>query len=318
MFKLFAVFMIMSIAFVSCEKDTDEFFSQNDEIVLKSQPVAGAYVIDFTATIDELTFVIDQSGAQDISHMLFRFTDCDDNYLTIDDVTSVTVNGDDWNDVVDYTGAGTGCNFGDDSPFPFIKLDNFEFNGGTIDVVIEIDGVVAVVEYLIKSGSNCFPFYDVTDLCGDEPDFFNPLCYEWQTETAWSAGARYVNRGNWATYSTYIPNTTVSIFAGQTMEAGTVLFSEIDNDNKVTITITLNDGWHLAIFDKDINGYDIGEENLETVKIQGYDVAPKRNPAPGQFADKGNLLEVTVPAATFYGIHLDVGLLTEIECPEEE
>lgn len=124
----------------------------------------------------------------------------------------------------------------------------------------------------------------------------------WFGETAWANGPRYVNRGNWATYTPYVPNSSVTLFAGQTLPAGTVAFSAVSN-GKVTITITLNDGWRLK------DGY------AESVKIQGYSTAPSGNPVPGSFANKGNLLTVEVDAAEFYGIHVDVE--QERECEEE-
>lgn len=112
-------------------------------------------------------------------------------------------------------------------------------------------------------------------------------------ETAWSAGERFTQRGNWATYTEYEDGLEVDLFAGQTHEAGTVTFEEADNDH-VKITITLNAGWSLKNVD-------------EPVKVQGYDEAPSGNPAPGKFTTyKGEYLEITVPAYAFYGIHLDV------------
>jgi hypothetical protein len=125
-----------------------------------------------------------------------------------------------------------------------------------------------------------------------------PVC---TYDTAWSAGPRYTNRGNWATYTPYtgVAN-TVTLFAGQTMNAGTVSFSAPDMDGNVTITIAFNAGWglHAGV--------------LDAVKIQGYDSAPSGNPAPGLFTTyKGNELTVTVPQYAFYGVHVDVQY-----CPE--
>jgi hypothetical protein len=117
---------------------------------------------------------------------------------------------------------------------------------------------------------------------------------EWIGETAWAAGSRYVNRGNWATYTPYVADSTVILYAGQTMEAGTVHFSAVDGDGNILITITLNAGWQL-------------EDVYESVKIQGYNTAPSGNPAPGLFTTyKGEELSVTVPAYNFYGVHLNV------------
>jgi hypothetical protein len=119
---------------------------------------------------------------------------------------------------------------------------------------------------------------------------------EWTGETAWADGLRYVTKGNWATYTPYVPGNIVNLYAGQTMEAGTVEFSAAV-DGYLEITITLNNGWRF---------YD-AEEN---VKIQDYESAPSGNPSPGLFAHKfyadENPFTVSVPANNFYGVHVDV------------
>jgi hypothetical protein len=132
--------------------------------------------------------------------------------------------------------------------------------------------------------------------CSEEPT----VCKEFKGETAWSEGNRYVTRGNWATYTPYI-ECRVDIYAGQNIYVGYIDFSAVVN-NKVTITITLIGDWVL-------------EDVKEAVKIQGYNVAPTGNPAPGRFTTyKGNALTITVDAYKFYGIHLDVGQWVEVEC----
>ena len=116
----------------------------------------------------------------------------------------------------------------------------------------------------------------------------------WQSETAWADGDRYVPQGNWATYTTYQDDEDVIVYAGQTIDAGTVAFSAIDGDGNVTITITLNDNVRL-------------QDDDESVKIQGYDTPPSGNPQLGQFTTyKGDQLIITVPYFAYYGIHLDV------------
>lgn len=122
------------------------------------------------------------------------------------------------------------------------------------------------------------------------------VCYK--GETAWAAGDRYVPKGNWATYTPYESGSTVKIYAGQKIDAGTVTFSA-PVKGKVTITINLKNG---AVFSD-------AQENL---KIQGYDGKPlAKNPAPGKFTTykgtfSGSSATVTVPQYAFYGIHLDV------------
>lgn len=128
-----------------------------------------------------------------------------------------------------------------------------------------------------------------------------PVCTEsnicWKGQTAWSDGSRYTPRGNWATFSHYAPDLTVTLFAGQTFDAGTVHFSAVDGSGNVTITVTLNAGFRF-------------EDRAENLKVQGYASAPSGNPAPGLFAHKdyafGSSFSITVPAANYYGVHVNV------------
>jgi hypothetical protein len=122
---------------------------------------------------------------------------------------------------------------------------------------------------------------------------------DWIRETAWADGDPYnTDGGNWATYTPYsgAELDDVILYAGQTMEAGTVDFSA-PAGGLVTITITLNAGWRF---------YD----NTENVKIQDYAEAPSGNPKPGQFDSKGyatgSPFSINVPENNFYGVHVDV------------
>lgn len=126
------------------------------------------------------------------------------------------------------------------------------------------------------------------------------VCYN--DETAWAAGTRYVTKGSWATYTPYVANTTVNIYAGQNYLVGTATFSEVV-DGKVTITLVALNGAQL-------------QDIAEPVKIQGYVAPPPAdNPAPGLFTTyKGNATTVTVDAYAYYGIHLDVRRV--VDCPE--
>lgn len=147
-----------------------------------------------------------------------------------------------------------------------------------------------------NGGSWAMSFEYCTQEC-DESN--NQTCY--QEETAWVDGDDYTNQGSWATYTSY-NGTAMSetIFAGQTLNAGTASFSAPDSNGDVTITITLNSGWSL-------------QNVTEPVKIQGYENAPSGNPSPGTFTTyTGSDLTITVPAYDFYGIHLDVQ--KEISC----
>ncbi len=125
----------------------------------------------------------------------------------------------------------------------------------------------------------------------------------WKEETAWAAGSRYVQPGNWATYTPYVAGSTVDLLAGQTMQAGAVYFSALEG-GMVTIAILLNGGWRFA------------PDNPESVKVQDYTDAPSGNPAPGQFDHKaadiaGSFAVMVVPENNFYGIHVDVEWLVE-------
>jgi hypothetical protein len=114
----------------------------------------------------------------------------------------------------------------------------------------------------------------------------------WQKEIAWSGGTEYTKKDSRATYTQYYGNNCVAIYAGQTTYAGTAHFSRVNN-GKVTISITLSDGWQL-------------NPGTESIKIQGYTSVPKSQPVPEQFSYKGNKLTVELKAYNYYGIQLDV------------
>lgn len=138
--------------------------------------------------------------------------------------------------------------------------------------------------------SRCTLVYVIVD--------YTPVVCEWIGETAWAAGTRYnEEQGNWATYTAYSgEELTVTLYAGQTLEAGTVHFSS-PVDGVVTITITLNAGWRFKAV-------------AENVKVQDYAIAPSGNPSPGQFAWKGDAtgspFSIDAPVNSFYGVHVDV------------
>jgi hypothetical protein len=146
--------------------------------------------------------------------------------------------------------------------------------------------------------------WNVTGENGDE-------CY--QDETAWADGDRYVERGNWATYSPYVADSCVTLYAGQTMDAGTACFSN-ESAGYVDIIFELANGF--------IFYYDVADDEDDNIKIQDYEFAPSGNPAPGLFLWKAmapvgsTVYTVTVPLNNFYGIHLDVAY--QIDCPESE
>jgi hypothetical protein len=140
----------------------------------------------------------------------------------------------------------------------------------------------------------------LTDVCSDE--------------TGWADGARYLKKGNWATFVQTPPYDslgvngkhiapTVELTAGQYMEAGTIYFYKGPEEGTVRIKIRLLPCVSLQIVD-------------EAIKIQGYDVNPTGiKPVPGQFITyKGNgtfntvdgYYYVDVPYFKYYGIHVDL------------
>jgi hypothetical protein len=141
-----------------------------------------------------------------------------------------------------------------------------------------------------------------TQCCDIEPE----ICQEFKSETAWAAGDRFTQRGNWATYTTYVSDATVPLYAGQHHEAGTVHLSA-PVDGQVSITIDLNDEWYFA-------------DASENVKIQDYAAAPGDSPAPGHFDHKftatGQTIIEVVPQNYFYGIHVEAGQWIEVDCEE--
>jgi hypothetical protein len=173
----------------------------------------------------------------------------------------------------------------------------------TLDVDLEALGFVCGTvggfraKYVTSGGSTKVDthFSDGVDLeavCGE--------C-EWVGETAWSDGPGYIEANQWATYTPYVPNSTVTLYAGQTLNAGTVHFSDVDGNGDITITITLNSGWRFLD----------DPEKPETVKIQDYAAPPSGNPSPGQFAWKfeAESSPFTTTAITgnyYYGVHVDV------------
>lgn len=152
--------------------------------------------------------------------------------------------------------------------------------------------------------------WNKTDDNGDDE------CYA--DETAWAAGEPYGDQGNWAMYVPYDgKKLEVDLIAGQNMIAGTVTFSD-PVDGKVTITITLNEGW-IFYYDLDPEADPVEDEKDNNLKVQDYAEAPSGNPAPGLF-DSKTFIEygevegsIVVPENNFYGVHLDLAQLVDCE-----
>lgn len=307
--KNLALTLILAVVAMACQ-------IQEDPMPLTDQSSSGSGVMTTAASYSNsysfspdgktLTLTVNAAdgSAKNISHMNFKFTNCDGSAVTVGNITAATATtatGSTLN-VFDKLGSTEGNNdcFGMLAD-PFVKL-NQGFTGFPVVLVLSFDTSLSGGQFLLKAGSSnsqngggCFglndPNYTFSRSCTPPPSCFN-------TESAWATGPRFVTRGNWATYTPYQQG-SVNIYAGQSKFAGTATMSAVSGGN-VTITIALNSGWSL--------------QNVSNpVKIQGYSVAPSGNPSPGRFASKGTSLTVTVPAAGFYGIHLDVQ--EAVTCP---
>ena len=140
-------------------------------------------------------------------------------------------------------------------------------------------------------------------------------CVEFAGETAWAANAntpleyRFQDPGNWATYVDFVgfevSGKTTTLFAGQTIDVGTVRFSPVA-DGYVTITLSLSGDWEFA-------------DAAENLAVQDYDSAPSGNPAPGLFDHKMDCdaalstCTIVVPANGYYGVHANVGTWVPVD-----
>lgn len=172
-------------------------------------------------------------------------------------------------------------------------------------------GDAGLVAPINPNNGQTYDISHVTFCFGATPCEEVGTCY--QEETAWSAGKRYVNRGNWATYTKYLGTSgqVANIYAGQNMLAGTATFNAVNG--MMHISINLSGSF--------IFYYDIFDPNLDNnIKVQDYSSQPSGNPAPGLFAWKAaaptgsTSYTIIVPVNTYYGIHLDVA--REVPCEE--
>ncbi len=291
----------IAIARTCCDNPTltcnEEFY-----INLKSFTKNNDGKITFTYEVSKNE--VNESKVKNLSHFVISLTQIDclyGGYKISDLVKSATLNG--------------------ESVTPEIGLDpTTQVNGVKIDVpvgsgpytfTITFDTSILAEGYTLgvgcvlaatKAGNQ-----DITRNDRGSPGYAciqGPVCEKetaqvcWKDETAWAAGNRYVTKGNWATYTLYDGSAkTVTLYAGQTYQAGTVAFSA-PVDGKVTITVTLNEGFR---FDPD---------SYENLKVQDYATAPGGNPSPGHFAHKKNCqgtpCTIEVPVNNYYGVHVDV------------
>lgn len=158
------------------------------------------------------------------------------------------------------------------------------------------------------------------------------------SQTAWGAGTRFVNIGNWATYFAYCPGICDGTVTGSSPETDNICYEGAiawadgdlyDTESNcwgtyvtyspgITATLianqTLNAGEvsFSAVTDGMITitinlaeGWVLPDTRY-CVKIEGYDVAPTTKPVARDFSYKGNELIVTFPAFDYYGVHLNL------------
>ena len=179
-FLLYAFFI--ALICYSCSQREDSMLNEDSIEASSQKAIAGNYIVTSSVSDDgyTLTFVIDQSGAKDVSHVLLQAQDCSGSYINNGNVVSYSSDA-----IVSYTtGSGTGCAF--DNSYPFIKFDDSELMpvvDGKITYSITFNVKVSTANILIKSGSKnqgafCFPFAlnfqnkcNTTSNCGDETGF---------------------------------------------------------------------------------------------------------------------------------------------------
>jgi hypothetical protein len=141
--------------------------------------------------------------------------------------------------------------------------------------------------------------------CDGPPDV---ICTGYQFETAYGGNLAgpIPLKGQQAWWKYYLTSTggVQTLWAGQTIDAGTVEYTSANNG---TITITLGADWELNYIDE--NGY----PDPDPVKWQGYYTLPTQRPIPGHMAHQTNTLIlspvndlITGYPYTYYVIHVSV------------
>jgi hypothetical protein len=185
---------VIAFGAVSCE-DTYSPDNNIESAATRKASVAGNYVVEASSSDGyNFTLSIDQSGAQDISHLIVQLVDCNGEYVTIDSYTSSTVNGMAW-PLSSTTGGGTDCTYEN----AFVKFDDFNFDGGIVVVEFSLDVMAAGGYFLIKAGQGCYE-YEIDGFCAD--CVIEPVSFD--------------------------------IFAGQTMLAGQLVVTNDDENLYVT------------------------------------------------------------------------------------
>jgi hypothetical protein len=148
-----------------------------------------------------------------------------------------------------------------------------------------------------------------------------------QDETAWSAGSRFVAKGNWATYTVYEVEDVVTVeppveiwqsetaYAGNYEGGGSAWWFYYDVNGPVVQDIYAGqkpvEGAFVSLSDGNLAitlGENLKLQNVnEAVKVQGYNEIPASRLPAGQFVTyKGNDLSIAVASYPYYVIHLDV------------
>ena len=234
----------------------------------------------------------------------------DDDSADLNTVTVSALGNDPVNatDDIEWTGSETGqlvADFWD--PYAGIAKENaIELDASTTIVVdtIPVECTEDLSEY--EDGFLTFDVENVAFLNNDlDLEASATVTVEcrlrFKGETAWAGEApgveRYTQRGNWATYVAYEGEDTFTLYAGQTIDVGTVHFSD-PSDGEVIITVNLSGDW-------------IVDPDDMTLAVQDYEDAPSGNPSPGLFDHKATCSEmsctITVPENNFYGVHVNVG-----------
>jgi len=294
---------IFALAFVAYACDTEDITPMDGADALgknssdaKRNNVNATAKLDYTSLISSesngvFSITLDQTGRYAVSHLLLQFVDCDGAYLDASAVTSATVNGEEWT-VDSTTGSGTGCAF--DNGMSFIKLDNISVSAANVVVELTFNTQVDGGSVLVKAGPTCSaPLAVTASNCADDEK-----CYSWSGETAYGGDSAGAGAAWWYAFD---GNGEQKIYAGQNEVEGASV--KLQNGQ---IVITLGDNMVLIAGD-------------ETVKILGYDELPSSRPASGGGPGSARIyagtdLTVTVAEYTYYVIHLDVEVRTEVAC----
>jgi hypothetical protein len=295
---------IFALAFVAYACDTEDITPMDGADALgknssdaKRNNVNATAKLDYTSLASSesngvFTITLDQTGRYAVSHLLLQFVDCDGAYLDASAVTSATVNGEEWT-VDSTTGSGTDCHF--NNGMSFIKLDNISVTEANVVVALTFNTQVDGGSVLVKAGPTCSaPLAVTASNCQDDEK-----CYEWKGETAYAGNTAGLGSAWWFYFD---GSGSQKIYAGQKEVAGANV--KLENGS---IVITLGDNMKLQADD-------------EAVKILGYNELPSERPASGGGPGSARIyagtdLTVSVAPYTYYVVHLDAEVKTEVACP---